>query len=58
MKLEELRIYQLAMEIGKIVWEQVQKWKVFLCQRHLYEIKRLSNSDITREVLYMKQRLG
>ena len=29
MKLEELRIYQLAMEIGEIVWVQVQKWDYF-----------------------------
>jgi four helix bundle protein len=29
MKLEELRIYQLAMEMGEIIWVQVQKWDYF-----------------------------
>nr|HRD19349.1 four helix bundle protein [Candidatus Neomarinimicrobiota bacterium] len=29
MKLEELRVYQLAMEIGDLVWAIVQKWDYF-----------------------------
>jgi len=29
MKLEELRIYQLAMEMGEIIWVQVQEWDYF-----------------------------
>ena len=29
MKLEELEIYQLAMEIGERVWEQVSDWDFF-----------------------------
>ncbi|MCK4640949.1 MAG: four helix bundle protein [Candidatus Marinimicrobia bacterium] len=29
MKLEELRIYQLAMEMGEIIWVQVHKWDYF-----------------------------
>lgn len=29
MKLEELRIYQLAMELGEKVWEVVTKWDYF-----------------------------
>jgi four helix bundle protein len=28
-KLEELRVYQLAMEMGKVIWEIVQKWDYF-----------------------------
>ena len=29
MKLDELRVYQLAMEIGDLVWDIVQKWDYF-----------------------------
>ncbi len=29
MKLEELRVYQLSMEIGEKVWEIVHKWDYF-----------------------------
>jgi len=28
-KLDELRVYQLAMEIGDLVWDIVQKWDYF-----------------------------
>ena len=39
MKLEELRIYQLAMEMGEIIWEQVQKWDYFVYPVKYYENK-------------------
>jgi len=29
MKLEELHVYQLSMDVGEIVWVQVQKWDYF-----------------------------
>lgn len=29
MKLEELKVYQMAMDIGERVWEQVNEWDIF-----------------------------
>ena len=29
MKLEDLRIYQMALEIGEVVWNEVSKWNYF-----------------------------
>ena len=30
MKLEELQVYQLSMEIGEIIWELVNEWDYFI----------------------------
>ena len=29
MKLEELEIFQLAMDLGEKVWSEIDKWKYF-----------------------------
>lgn len=29
MKLEELKVHQMAMDIGERVWEQVNEWDIF-----------------------------
>jgi hypothetical protein len=44
MKLEELQVYQIAMDIGEKVWGIVNKWDYF--------------SKDTIEDLFMKQRHG
>ncbi len=47
MKLEELRIYQLAMEIGEIIWVHVQKWDYFFYPVN-YRNKNIYTSRINK----------